>query len=359
MLAERDVHLLSAIIGVQRVGGAFLCLEPTLPAARLAKTVRSSGAPLLLVGPGCATVLEKVLAQLPSRAGPRVLMLDDLIEFRPSRPGRTAQPVPSSLAYLIYTSGSTGVPKGVMIEQRGLLNHLASLISELRLSAADVVAQTAPQSFVISIWQFLAGLMVGARIHVCSDDVVKDPALLAEEIGREGVTVLQIVPSLLREILERAAHEPAFRAFGRLRLLISTGEPLSADLCHAWFRHFPNVPMVNAYGSSECSDDVALHRLTAAPAEFADVPIGRPIPNASLYVLDPHSQPVPIGLVGELCVGGAGVGRGYLNDPEQTQQKFSRDPFRAAARHACTGPAIWPAGAPMVRSSASAASTSR
>ena len=339
VLAERDVHLLSAIIGVQRVGGAFLCLEPTLPAARLAKTVQSSGAPLLLVGPGCAAVLEKVLAQLPSRAGPRVLMLEDLIESRPSRPGRTAQPAPSSLAYLIYTSGSTGVPKGVMIEQRGLLNHLASLISELKLSAADVVAQTAPQSFVISVWQFLAGLMVGARIHVCSDDVVKDPALLAEEISREGVTVLQIVPSLLREILERAAHEPAFRAFGRLRLLISTGEPLSADLCHAWFRHFPNVPMVNAYGSSECSDDVALHRLTAAPAEFADVPIGRPIPNASLYVLDPHSQPVPIGLVGELCVGGAGVGRGYLNDPEQTQQKFSRDPFssRREARLYRTG----------------------
>ena len=97
--------------------------------------------------------------------------------------------------------------------------------------------------------------------------------------------------------------------------------------------------MVNAYGSSECSDDVALHRLTAAPAESADVPIGRPIPNASLYVLDPHSQPVPIGLVGELCVGGAGVGRGYLNDPEQTQQKFSRDPFssRREARLYRTG----------------------
>jgi amino acid adenylation domain-containing protein len=339
LLAERDVHLLSAIIGVQRVGGAFLCLEPTLPAARLAKTAQSSGAPLLLVGPGCAAALEKVLAQMPPHARPRVLMLEDLIESRPSRPGRAARPAPSSLAYLIYTSGSTGVPKGVMIEQRGLLNHLASLISELKLSAADVIAQTAPQSFVISVWQFLAGLMVGARIHICADDVVKDPALLAQEISREGVTVLQIVPSLLREILERASNESAFGAFGRLRLLISTGEPLPADLCHAWFRHFPNVPMINAYGSSECSDDVALHRLTAAPLESASVPIGRPIPNTSLYVLDPHSQPVPIGLVGELCVGGAGVGRGYLNDPEQTQQKFSRDRFssRREARLYRTG----------------------
>jgi amino acid adenylation domain-containing protein len=327
LFAERDVNLLSAIIAVQRVGGAFLCLEPTLPAARLAKTVQSSGAPLLLVGEGSATALEEVRSHMPPRARPLVLMLEDLVGSRPSRPKRPARPAPSSLAYLIYTSGSTGVPKGVLIEQRGLLNHLVSLISELKLSAADVVAQTAPQSFVISVWQFLAGLMVGARVHICSDEIVKDPALLAQEISREGVTVLQIVPSLLRKILERVTNEPAFRTFGRLRLLISTGEPLPADLCHAWFRHFPNVPMVNAYGSSECSDDVALHRLTAAPAQSASVPIGRPIPNTSLYVLDACSQPVPIGLVGELCVGGAGVGRGYLNDPEQTQQKFSRDPF--------------------------------
>ena len=145
-----------------------------------------------------------------------------------------------------------------MIEQRGLLNHLTALISEFRLLPSDVIAQTAPQSFVISVWQFLAGLMVGARIHVCSDEIVRDPALLAQEIAREGLTVMQIVPSLLREVLERAVDEPVFRAFGRLRLVISTGEPLAACLCRDWFRHFPNVPLINAYGSSECSDDVAL-----------------------------------------------------------------------------------------------------
>jgi amino acid adenylation domain-containing protein len=327
LFAERDANLLSAMIAVQQVGGAFLCLEPTLPAARLAKTVQSSGAPVLLTGQSSAAALDDVLSKMPIRQRPLVLMLEDLVEVVPSRPKRHAPYAPSSLAYLIYTSGSTGVPKGVMIEQRGLLNHLVSLISELKLSAADVIAQTAPQSFVISVWQFLAGLMVGARVHICTNEIVSDPALLAQEISREGVTVLQIVPSLLREILQRAANEPGLRAFGRLRLLISTGESLSADLCQAWFRHFPNVPVVNAYGSSECSDDVALHRLAVAPALSVNVPIGHAIPNTSLYVLDAHSQPVPIGLVGELCVGGAGVGRGYLNDPEQTQRKFCRDPF--------------------------------
>ena len=116
-----------------------------------------------------------------------------------------------------------------MIEQRGMFNHLLSKISDLELSASDVIAQTAPQSFVISVWQFLAALMVGARVHICADEVVRDPALLAEEIGREGVTVLQIVPALLRAILERAPNEPAFRALSRLRWLISTGEPLSSE----------------------------------------------------------------------------------------------------------------------------------
>jgi amino acid adenylation domain-containing protein len=327
LLAERDTNLLAAMIAVQRVGGAFLSLEPALPADRLAKIVQSSGAPLMLAGQSSVAVLEEVLSRMPARERMQVLTMEDLVEVSPPEPGPPARPAPSSLAYLVYTSGSTGFPKGVMIEQRGLLNHLASLTSELDLSAEDVIAQTAPQSFVISVWQFLAGLTVGARVHICNNEIVRDPALLAQEISNEGVTVLQIVPSLLLEILKRTISEPVFRALGRLRLLISTGEPLAADVCRTWFRHFPNVPLINAYGSSECSDDVALHRLTSAPNQLANVPIGGPIPNTRLYVLDSRSQPVPIGVVGELCVGGVGVGRGYLSDPVESNRKFVRDPF--------------------------------
>ena len=326
-LAERDADLLAVITAVQRVGGAFLCLEPALPPDRLAKIVESSSPALLLVKQSYVAVLEDVRSRMPAREHAKALMIEDLIEISSPNPRLVAQPAPSSLAYLVYTSGSTGVPKGVMIEQRGLLNHLASLTSELNLSAADVIAQTAPQSFVISVWQFLAGLMVGARVHICSDEIVRDPVLLAQEIANEGVTVLQIVPSLLLEILERTTGESVFRALGRLRLLISTGEPLAANVCRTWFQHFPNIPLVNAYGSSECSDDVALHRLTSAPHQLANAPIGSPIPNTRLYVLDSRSQPVPIGVAGELCVGGVGVGRGYLNDPVQSYRKFIRDHY--------------------------------
>jgi non-ribosomal peptide synthetase component F len=225
-----------------------------------------------------------------------------------------------------------------MVEQRGLRNHLLSKISELGLSASDVIAQTAPQTFDISVWQFLAGVMVGARVHVCAGEVVRDPALLMREIAREGVTVLQIVPSLLRAILDRMPDDPTHRALGRLRSLICIGEALTPDLCRKWLDHSPDVPLINAYGPAECADTVATYRVTA-PAPPITVPIGRALANTRLYVTDARLQPVPIGVAGELCIGGDGVGRGYLNDPEQTKQRFLRDPFsrRRGARLYRTG----------------------
>jgi len=211
-----------------------------------------------------------------------------------------------------------------MVEQRSLFNLL---VSRMQLSAADVIAQTAPQSFVIAVWQFLAPLIVGARVHICTDEEARDPALLAQQIEREGVTVLHIVPAMLRAILERVPDVPALRVLSGLRWLNSTGEALPPHLCREWFRHFPRVPLVNTYGSTECCDDVARHVLTAPPRALSSVPIGHPIANIRLYVLDAHLQPVPIGVAGELYVGGVGVGRGYLNDPEQTARVFLPDPF--------------------------------
>ncbi|MBR0858934.1 non-ribosomal peptide synthetase [Bradyrhizobium liaoningense] len=330
LLAERGPDLLAAMIAVQRVGAAFLNLDPDQPPARLTTILGSSCARVLLTGRAQSAIVDALLEPLVERI--RVAELEDAITPGTTRPARAARRTPSSLAYLIYTSGSSGAPKGVMIEQRGLSNHLAALISELGLSARDVVAQTAPQSFVISVWQFLAGPMVGARVHVCDSGTVQDPILLAREIAREAITVLEIVPSLLRVILDRMDEAPIRRAFAKLRLLISTGEPLPVELCHAWFARCPKVPLINAYGASECSDDVSLHRLTRAPAgTTTNVPIGAPLPNTQLYVLDANLQPQPVGVVGELCIGGAGVGRGYVNDPAQSRQRFLPDPFTRQA----------------------------
>jgi amino acid adenylation domain-containing protein len=339
LLAERRVEFLAGLIALQRTGQAFLPLDPTLPAVRLAHIIQHSGARLVLTAAGCVTAVEEALSGILRRTRPPVLNLDDLTQVRRRAAVPAVRPTTSSLACVIYTSGSTGLPKGAMIEQRGLFNHLLSKISDLELSATDVLAQTSPQSFVISVWQFLTPLMVGARVHLCRDEEVQDPALLMETISRERITILQIVPSLLRVILQRAAYEPAFRALSELRALICTGESLALELCRDWFRQFPGVPLINAYGSTECSDDVATHRLTATPMARAATPIGRPIANTRLYVLDSHLQPVPIGVAGELYVGGIAVGRGYLNDLEQTRLRFVPDPFsnRRGARLYSTG----------------------
>lgn len=330
LLADRGPDLLAAMIAVQRVGGAFLNLDPGQPPARLATILGSSCARVLLTGRAQSAMVDALLMPLVERI--QVGELEQMIALGPTKPARAAQRAASSLAYLIYTSGSSGAPKGVMIEWRGLSNHLASLISELGLSASDVIAQTAPPSFVISIWQFLAGPMTGARVHVCSHAVVQDPILLAREIEREGITVIEIVPSLLRVILERMGEAPILRAFSGLRVLISTGEPLPVELCRAWFTRCPKVPLINAYGASECSDDVSLHRLTKAPATTTtNVPVGAALPNTQLYMLDPNLEPRPVGVVGEFYVGGAGVGRGYINDPAQSRQRFIPDPFARQA----------------------------
>ncbi|MGY4430586.1 amino acid adenylation domain-containing protein [Bradyrhizobium sp. F1.13.1] len=338
LLAERGPDLLAAMIAVQRVGAAFLNLDPDQPPARLATILGSSGARMLLTGRAQSSMVEALLEPLVERL--QVAELEDAIAPASTKPARATRRAASSLAYLIYTSGSSGAPKGVMIEQRGLSNHLASLISELKLTSRDVIAQTAPQSFVISVWQFLAGPIVGARVHVCGTAIVQDPILLAREIEREGITMLEIVPSLLRVILDRMDEAQVRRVFARLRLLISTGEPLPVDLCKAWFARCPKVPLINAYGASECSDDVSLHRLTKAPAiTTGNVPVGAPLPNMQLYVLDTSLQPQPVGVTGELCIGGAGVGRGYVNDPAQNRQRFLPDPFsrKASSRLFRTG----------------------
>ncbi|QIO35997.1 non-ribosomal peptide synthetase [Bradyrhizobium sp. 1(2017)] len=326
LLAERGPDLLAAMIAVQRVGAAFLNLDPDQPPARLATILGSSCARVLLTGRAQSATAETLLDSLVERI--HVAELEDVVAPAAAKPVRAAPRAASSLAYLVYTSGSSGAPKGVMIEQRGLSNHLASLISELGLSARDVIAQTAPQSFVISVWQFLAAPMAGARVHICGNATVQDPILLAQEIEHEGITVLEIVPSLLRVVVERMNEARVRRAFARLRLLISTGEPLPVDLCNAWFARCPKVPLINAYGASECSDDVSLHRLTKAPAAATgNVAVGAPLPNTQLHVLDANLQPLPLGVTGELCIGGAGVGRGYINDPAQSRQRFLPDPF--------------------------------
>ncbi len=225
----------------------------------------------------------------------------------------------------MYTSGSTGAPKGVMVEHRGMVNHVLAKLADLGMGADDVLAQNGPPTFDIVVWQCLAPLVVGGRVVVFPDDVAEDPARLLEEVERSGVTVLQVVPSMLRAILdESAAKLPA------LRWIVPTGEALPTELCRRWLARHPHIPLLNTYGSTECSDDqghYAIRALSAADEAVAVASIGTPIHNMTAYVLDGKLAPVPVGVVGDLYIGGIGVGRGYLNDPERTAAAFIADPF--------------------------------
>jgi amino acid adenylation domain-containing protein len=325
VLAERGLDLLTAMMALFKAGLVYLPLDPRHPASRQAQVLRESRARFVLAAAELVPVAEQAVASL-SGARPRLLAFADLAAPVSPRPLVTHEP--RRLAYSIFTSGSTGVPKGAMVEHRGMLNHLFAKIIDLALRADDVVAQTASQCFDISVWQFLAALLVGARVEIFPNEIAHDPARLLRETGSRGVTILETVPSLLRAMVEEAARGRA--AGGALRWMIPTGEVLPPDLCNRWLELFPHIPLVNAYGPTECSDDVT-HRVlrTPLPGHVANVPIGRPVINMRLHVVSHSFQAQAVGIAGELCVAGVGVGRGYLNDPLRTAAVFVPDPFAA------------------------------
>jgi amino acid adenylation domain-containing protein/FkbH-like protein len=325
LLAARSIDFLVALLGIFEAGAAYLPLDPLHPAARWAQVLEDCGATTVLCERSAAAALAAAAA---GPRPPRLLVLEDLLAREDAAPAPLPLPAERGLAYVIYTSGSTGVPKGAMVEHRGLLNHLQAKIAALELTAADTVAQTASQCFDVSVWQFLAPLLVGGRVRIYPDEVARNPWRLAEQVEADGVTILETVPALLRLLLDELATEARHPSFARLRWLIPTGEALPPELCRRWLALYPAVRLLNAYGPTECSDDVTHQPITTAPdLATLRMPIGRPVPNLRLHVLDRRLQPQPVGVPGELYVGGAGVGRGYLGAGGKTADAWRPDPF--------------------------------
>ncbi|WP_134929006.1 non-ribosomal peptide synthetase, partial [Pseudomonas protegens] len=325
LLAERGLELLGMIIGSFKAGAGYLPLDPGLPSQRLGRIIELSRTPILVCSTACREQAQALLDEFACAGRPRLLVWEELqgAGHAEHNPGRYS--APDNLAYVIYTSGSTGLPKGVMVEQRGMLNNQLSKVPYLHLSEADVIAQTASQSFDISVWQFLAAPLFGARVDIVPNTIAHDPQGLLAHVQEQGITVLESVPSLIQGMLAQDAI-----ALDGLRWMLPTGEAMPPELAHQWLLRYPQIGLVNAYGPAECSDDVAFFRVDLASTRGAYLPIGTPTDNNQLYLMDEALELVPLGAVGELCVAGTGVGRGYVSDPLRTALAFVPHPFGAA-----------------------------
>jgi amino acid adenylation domain-containing protein len=326
VVMDRNLHWPAAVLAVFKAGGAYLPIEPHLPAERVKAMLTASRCTLVLTAPATPTSLRTALASLPAV---RTLHTHAAEEEGHADDDLGIAAAADQLAYLYFTSGSTGTPKGAMCEHGGMLNHLHAKIDDLEISEGQVVAQTAPQCFDISLWQLLSALLTGGRTLLVEQDVILDVGQFLDTIARERVGVLQVVPSYLEVVLTCLEQHP--RALPDLRYVSVTGEALKKELAQRWFAAQPHVKLVNAYGLTETSDDTNHEIMDRAP-QGDRVPLGRPVHNVHLYVVDEHLNPVPLGAPGAIAFSGICVGRGYVNDPERTRPVYLDDPHRPGRR---------------------------
>ena len=310
---ERSLEMVIGLLGILKAGGAYVPLDPDYPQERLAFMLADTQVPILLT--------QQVLRDKLPEHSTHLLCLDTDWDSIASENDQnpTSSVSPDNLAYVIYTSGSTGTPKGVMNFHRGLTNRLLWMQDTYRLTSEDRVLQKTPFSFDVSIWEFFWPLLVGARLVVAKPGGHQDTAYLIQLITEREVTILHFVPSMLQAFL----NTPAVETCTCLQRVFCSGEALSPDIQDAFFTHL-DAQLHNLYGPTEAAIDVTFWQCQVGQPV---IPIGRPITNTQVYILDSHLQPVPIGVAGELHIGGVGLARGYLNRPDLTAERFIPNPF--------------------------------
>ncbi|EXJ03500.1 peptide synthetase [Burkholderia pseudomallei MSHR6137] len=335
LCAERGIEMVVGLLAILKAGGAYVPLDPSHPPERLRRMLDDTDPAAVLVDDIGADALASFESHVAARS-PRVHLSRDIAQWRacsPANPPTPRERAARRLAYVIYTSGSSGEPKGVMNEHRGVVNRLWWMQQTYALDERDAVLQKTPFSFDVSVWEFFWPLMSGARLVIAKPEGHKDPAYLSELIDRERVTTLHFVPSMLQAFLE---DEGAARGCGSVKRVMCSGEALPPSLVKRFYRCLPDARLHNLYGPTEAAVDVTAWACDAEEGG-ASVPIGRPIANTRIYVLDEYGQPVPRGVAGELYIGGVQVARGYLNRPELTRERFVDDPFVAGGRLYKTG----------------------
>ncbi len=316
LCAHRSVEMVVGLLAILQAGGAYVPLDPSSPAARLEFLLADARIQTLLVH-------RQVLDRLPRWSG-QVLVLDDIpTEDQASLPP-TSGVQPQNLAYLLYTSGSTGQPKGVLITHQAVVNRLLWMQEAYHLEPDDCVMQKTPFNFDVSIWEFFWPLITGARLMMARPGGHQDSTYLITLICEQGITTLHFVPPMLQVFLEERGLEKCHS----LRRVICSGEALPAILTERFFARI-DADLHNLYGPTEAAIDVTCW--TCEPErgkrDARIIPIGHPISNTQIYLLDTHLEPVPIGVTGEVYIGGVALARGYFNRPDLTAERFLPHPF--------------------------------
>ncbi|WP_329452447.1 amino acid adenylation domain-containing protein [Streptomyces sp. NBC_01724] len=326
VVTERNLDWMAAVLAVFKAGGVYLPIEPHFPADRVATMLSRAACGLVLTEPGSTSTLDQALGSL---SGIQKLLVGAAYEEDHADDDLGLRVEPDQLAYIYFTSGSTGEPKGAMCEHAGMLNHLYAKIDDLGIGEGQVVAQTAPQCFDISLWQLVSGLLVGGRTLLVEQEVILDVQRFVDKIIDGRVAVLQVVPSYLDVVVSCLKRRP--RELPDLRCVSVTGEALKKELAQRWFAAQPGIKLVNAYGLTETSDDTN-HEVMDRMPDGDRILLGPAVNNVHVYVVDEHLTPVPLGAPGLIVFSGVCVGRGYVNDPERTRQAYLADPHREGAR---------------------------
>ncbi|MGM9517051.1 amino acid adenylation domain-containing protein, partial [Roseateles sp. DB2] len=320
----RGVALVAGVIAVLKAGAAYVPVDPAYPSERLSAMLRDSGARVVLThGELEASAQARLAMAVAAQEEPPVVL--DVRELRQQESvpalAQTTQAGASALAYVIYTSGSTGTPKGVMVEHRQALSQLGAVVQRTGLSEQDRMLQFASVAFDVSVEEMFATLGVGATLVLRGDDWLQGAQAFWQRCQVHGVTVADLPLQFWEQLIQQDEPIPA-----SLRLIIIGGEALNQRALARWWQREGHRPvLLNAYGPTETTVNATIHEPGAGEEEWRA--IGQAMANTRLYVLDAHQRLVPPGVVGELYIGGAGVARGYLRQPELTQERFLEDPF--------------------------------
>ncbi|MCW3465953.1 non-ribosomal peptide synthetase [Chitinophaga nivalis] len=321
IMLDRSAQLILAILGVLKCGGVYVPVDPEYPAARKAFITKDTGVKVLITQ-------TDYIFDLDYYEGP-VFAIDVQLE---EANGSVVAPVvdlhADHLAYVMYTSGSMGVPKGVMVPHRGVV-RLVKPASFVDLTGYETLLSTGAVSFDATSFEYWGMLLNGGKLVLCRKEVLLDSRQLAATIQAHGVDMMWFTAGWLNELADRDIH-----LFAGLKTVLAGGDRLSPAHINALLQHHPHIRIVNGYGPTENTTFSLTYPVMTA---CEDVPVGKPIGNSTAYILDSQLQPVPIGVVGEICVGGAGLAQGYLNQPDLTAAKFIAHPFIAGERLYKTG----------------------